>query len=208
METKTQKYQTTFDRIPVEYTFSYNGQLWQKRSTRTAHILKPEEYRGNWFYFAGLDKVTLTFPVGTDVEKTLRQWDSRLAAQIREARGAAKTREPMMLLVDSRHGVYTYDTLVKTYPLFMAEDDKYIPLLDWMSSRADFDGETPETVFHPDTENWSENVDCIEYRNQLCIKTNAGEYWQVQSIDGDIWAINPSAEWSDETEEYYIPEDK
>ena len=116
-----------------------------------------------------------------------------------------KNNGPMVLLVDSHHGIYTHKVLAETYPLFMAENGDHIPLLEWMNSRADFDGETLESVFDPDNEDWCENIEYIEYHNQLRVKNGNGTFWEVQSIDGDIFAINPLAEWDDEMEGYYIP---
>lgn len=40
-----------FGELPVTTTFSLNGNLWRKRSTRTAEIVKPEHLAGTWFYF-------------------------------------------------------------------------------------------------------------------------------------------------------------
>lgn len=40
-----------FNDLPIKAYFSRNGNEWMKRSTRTAEIVKPEEYSGTWFYF-------------------------------------------------------------------------------------------------------------------------------------------------------------
>ena len=53
------KYQIDFQRVPVGQTFCKNGNEWFKRSTRTAHIINPVEYRGVWFYFGNLENCTV-----------------------------------------------------------------------------------------------------------------------------------------------------
>ena len=53
------KYQINFQRVPVGQTFFRGGNEWFKRSTRTAHIIRPEEYSGVWFYFRNLEKCTV-----------------------------------------------------------------------------------------------------------------------------------------------------
>jgi len=62
-----------------------------------------------------------------------------------------------------------------------------------------------EELGYDDNEDWCENIEYIEYHNQLRVKNGNGTFWEVQSIDGDIFAINPLAEWDDEMEGYYIP---
>lgn len=42
-----------FRKLQVNEYFRCNGNLWRKRSTRTAVMVKPEEYAGTWFYFEG-----------------------------------------------------------------------------------------------------------------------------------------------------------
>ena len=54
------KYSTQFERLPVNTTFSKNGNKWRKRSTRTAVIVKPIEYSGIWFYFGNNEQVIIT----------------------------------------------------------------------------------------------------------------------------------------------------
>ena len=44
-----------FAELPEKATFSRNGNLWLKRSSRTAEIVQPECYAGTWFYFAQKD---------------------------------------------------------------------------------------------------------------------------------------------------------
>ena len=48
-----------FKELPVNATFSLNGNQYLKKSTRTAGIVCPEEYANTWFYFAEKDLVTV-----------------------------------------------------------------------------------------------------------------------------------------------------
>lgn len=54
------KYLTHFAHIKTGEHFAKNGYRWLKRSTRTAEIVKPNEYVGAWFYFAKRDPVEIT----------------------------------------------------------------------------------------------------------------------------------------------------
>lgn len=54
------KYNTQFERIKIGKNFSKNGNLYKKRSTRTAEIVSPTEYAGQWFYFSNKDQVIIT----------------------------------------------------------------------------------------------------------------------------------------------------
>ena len=53
------KYQTQFERLPVNTIFSLNGNSWFKKSTRTASIVEPIEYSGRWFYFGKNELVNI-----------------------------------------------------------------------------------------------------------------------------------------------------
>ena len=114
---------------------------------------------------------------------------------------------PIMLLVDSAAGIYTYDSLVTRYPVYVGEDNRK-PLAEWLASNPDFLDETVDTVFHPDNEHWCDNIDTIENHGLYVQHTESGEFWRVESVDGDIFAVNPAAEWSDETETYILPGDQ
>jgi hypothetical protein len=49
---------TVFSALAVGASFRFGGNTWEKRSSRTAAIVKPEKLEGRWFYFGGLDLVT------------------------------------------------------------------------------------------------------------------------------------------------------
>lgn len=48
---------TNFKDVKAGAKFAFGGNLWVKRSTRTAGIIKPAEYSGRWFYFGATDNV-------------------------------------------------------------------------------------------------------------------------------------------------------
>ena len=53
------RYLTQFERVKVGANFSKGGNLWTKRSTKTAGIVRPEEYAGAWFYFTQREPVEI-----------------------------------------------------------------------------------------------------------------------------------------------------
>jgi hypothetical protein len=48
------KQEISFTRVPVGTIFHYNGTLWEKRSTRTAHVWGMPH---RWFWFSKSDMV-------------------------------------------------------------------------------------------------------------------------------------------------------
>jgi len=48
------KQEISFARVPVGTIFHFNGTLWEKRSTRTAHVWGMPH---RWFYFSKSDMV-------------------------------------------------------------------------------------------------------------------------------------------------------
>ena len=109
------------------------------------------------------------------------------------------------LLVSCEHGMYAWHSLVTRYTLFVSDGpEKYVPLHEWLAVRADMDGETLETVFHPDNEQSCENVESCAHYNILAVRHDDGSFWRIEQGDGDIWAINPQAVWNDETDQYEI----
>ena len=51
MTDKTRKQFAHFSKLPLNTQFSLNGNMFKKRSTRTAEIVTPHQYSGTWFYF-------------------------------------------------------------------------------------------------------------------------------------------------------------
>lgn len=48
-----------FSSLAVAAVFHFNGNVWVKKSTRTAEITEPVRFVGRWFYFSGSDMVTI-----------------------------------------------------------------------------------------------------------------------------------------------------
>jgi hypothetical protein len=44
-----------FEELPLKTLFVKDGNLWKKRSLRTAEIVKPIEFSSRWFYFSKRD---------------------------------------------------------------------------------------------------------------------------------------------------------
>jgi hypothetical protein len=116
--------------------------------------------------------------------------------------------DAQLLLVDSAHGVYAWHSLVTRYPLFVSDGPltrgQYVPFGEWLAARACMVNETIETVFHPDNEESSENIEYCAYNNILAVQNSDGSFWRIEQGDGDIWAINPLAVWNDETDSYEV----
>ena len=53
------KYQVDFEDVAAGSEFEKNGNLWVKQSTRTARLVKPVEYSGQWFYFSKREKINI-----------------------------------------------------------------------------------------------------------------------------------------------------
>ncbi len=51
-----------FSQVNIGESFTYNGNLWLKRSSRTAEISRPCVSAGTWFYFSGSDVVDRVKP--------------------------------------------------------------------------------------------------------------------------------------------------
>lgn len=94
-------------------------------------------------------------------------------------------KEPMILLVDSANGIYAWDCLGKRYHLYREDGNQF-----------EYTGQ-----FHPDNEFWCENID---FEGYLYVKNDFGILWRIEDHEGDIFAINPNAEWNDETQQYEV----
>jgi len=104
------------------------------------------------------------------------------------------------LLVDGHHGIYTYHELARRYPVFVQEGEEYILLDSKLAKSPEYDADL-SNVFHPDNDSWCENID---HFSPLYIKSDKGEFWLVDSRDGDLFAVHPDAEWNEETETYEL----
>ena len=101
-----------------------------------------------------------------------------------------------ILLVDSNRGIYAWHYLATEYPDIYVRGDKVISKLDnWLINNSDImEGETIETVFNPDNENWMENVDYLTGGSYvLCLIDDDSQSVDIeQSEHGDIWAAYQS----------------
>ena len=93
---------------------------------------------------------------------------------------------PTKLLVDGCHGVYCWKNLAERYPLFKEDGS---PL-------------TEEELSSLKGEDWPEAVDFLEPLYVRQDERSNSPLWLIYQ-DGDIWAVHPDAEWSDE-EEWFV----
>ena len=112
-------------------------------------------------------------------------------------------------LVSDQNGVYCYHVLAKNFPLFVEyQQGIKTELSDFLLNNSDIMGAhyTKDTVFHPDTAEWCENLEYLENLG-LFVRADNGDYWRIESIEGTIWAINPKAEWNEEEDTYTLGEE-
>ena len=93
--------------------------------------------------------------------------------------------EPTRLLVDGAAGIYAWKSMAERFPLFR---EGGTPL-------------TSEEVEGLKGDDWCEQLDWL---GDLYVKADDAKLWQVYQ-DGDIWAVNPEAEWFDLDEWYVMP---
>jgi len=133
--------------------------------------------------------------------------------------------EPMVCLIDGAAGIYAWHELVTRYDVFVSWKDAprgqadpktglfVCPLMNVANTpkmeplrnidvlrRLNYTEETINTIFHPDTESYLENVADLED----CLFVKSGErYWRIWQ-EGDIFAVNPNSKWNDETESFEV----
>ena len=119
-----------------------------------------------------------------------------------------KNENAVVLLVDSVHGVNAWRNLASRYPLFVQPKYKgrFEPLADWLINNSDIMGDsyTPENVFNPDDPAYCENVEYLSDKMNLSVLSDDNQYWKIEQIEGDVWAVNPRAVWSDNDDAYVI----
>ena len=96
------------------------------------------------------------------------------------------------LLIESGHGVYAWDILLKTYKLFIGKEK--IPF-DAQYISSVIPGENMSTVFNPENENWCENVVYFEDKG-LFVQLKNGSFAHIYQ-DEDIWMIHPDSKGGD-----------
>jgi len=111
------------------------------------------------------------------------------------------SKSTMYNLVSNQNGIYSYYILAKNYRLFLATG-----YADGKPLYTEYNEDKAKKDFHPDNEQWCDSIDWAENYG-LSIKDEDGSFWRVESIEGDIYAINPNAEW-DEDEDAYILKDE
>ncbi len=124
-------------------------------------------------------------------------------------------RFPILLLVDGSAGIYAYDELVRRYEVFVYRDgidegsekgDLYESFEKYLErSNKDYPDLNPRnisTVFSPDNDGFLENI--VDFEGSLFVKGTDGVYYEVTSIDGDIFGVNPEADYDDITETYFF----
>lgn len=89
---------------------------------------------------------------------------------------------PTVELVDNHHGIYAMHSLACNYTLFNEDG-------------VEQGGEGLKKLFHPD------NPDYLEYEvSDYYVQKLNGTLWRCEWRDGDIIAVNPEAEWSEEND--------
>jgi hypothetical protein len=113
------------------------------------------------------------------------------------------------LLVDCVHGINAWHNLASRYPLYVQpkHNGPFETFETWLQNNSDImEGATLQTVFHPDNEDYCENIEYMDKLN-LSVQNDSGSYWRIEQSEGDIWAINPLAVWSDDLDAYELATD-
>lgn len=117
-------------------------------------------------------------------------------------------------LVNSAHGIYAAEVLSQTHELLFLNNrivdesvkigiEYYTPLKNCIEESFDgFEDETLDSIFNPTNDFFNENVDLIQ--SGLCRVNLNGEYWMVDTFDGEFYAVHPDAVWDHDKNEYII----
>lgn len=112
------------------------------------------------------------------------------------------SKETMILLINSATGVYNYHSLILRYPVLVDVGGEVIPIANWLCKQTGFEEETLATLFHPDNEHYCDNIEHFDTSQDTLMVKEGGkglwDWWAVECIEGDIWAINPEADWDEE----------
>lgn len=119
---------------------------------------------------------------------------------------------PAFPVIDGAAGIYAYNELVRRYSVLVETDfegrmiykplDEY--LVDYGRAYPEDKAETLETVFYPDNDDYLDNI--ISFEDKLFVRGDNGVFYQLVSDNGDIFAVDPRAEYDEETGGYYFPE--
>jgi hypothetical protein len=121
---------------------------------------------------------------------------------------------PVIPLIDGASGIYAYNELVSRYKILVETDfegrtiyrplDEY--LADYNRAYPKLRPEFPETVFSPKNDVYLDNI--VDFEDKLFVRGDNGIYYRVVSDNGDIYAVDPRAEYDEETDTYYFPENE
>jgi hypothetical protein len=125
-----------------------------------------------------------------------------------------KVELPVIPLIDGASGIYAYNELVSRYKILVETDfegktiykplDEY--LADYNRAYPKLRPEFPETVFSPKNDVYLDNI--VDFEDKLFVRGDNGIYYRVVSDNGDIYAVDPRAEYDEETDTYYFPENE
>jgi hypothetical protein len=121
---------------------------------------------------------------------------------------------PVIPLIDGAVGIYAYDELVRRYKVLVETDFEgrtiYKPLgeylTDYNRAYSELRPEFPETIFSPKNDVYLDNI--VDFEDKLYVRGDNDIYYRVVSDNGDIYAVDPRAEYDEETDTYYFPENE
>jgi hypothetical protein len=122
-----------------------------------------------------------------------------------------------LYVIDGANGIYSFNELVSRFGerlyIFVGKvetGEKYEKFEDYLKKEALSNPEerprTIETIFHPDNEDFMDNI--VDFENQLYVKDDTGIYYSVSSESEGIYFIHPDAEYDEITERYYFVESR
>lgn len=121
---------------------------------------------------------------------------------------------PVFPLIDGAVGIYAYDELVRRYKVLVETEferrtiykplDEY--LTDYNRAYPELKSESAETVFSPKNDVYLDNI--VDFEDKLFVRGDNGVFYRIVSDNGDIYAVDPRAEYDEETDTYYFPENE
>ena len=121
---------------------------------------------------------------------------------------------PVIPLIDGAAGIYAYNELVSRYKVFVETDfegrtiykpiDEY--LIDYGRAFPKLKSESAETVFNPNNDVYLDNI--VDFEDRLFVRGDNRVFYRIVSDNGDIYAVNPRAEYDEKTDTYYFPENE
>ena len=97
--------------------------------------------------------------------------------------------QSMILLVDDNKGIYSFDFLVNNYKIYAYKgDNQYQTLKDFLAENPDYSNFQLQNVFHPETEDYLENINHMQHTYPLYVKNDNGQYLRVEQLENGIFA--------------------